>query len=404
MSHSRVDSFAFYPRLLWVLAVALTVVISGCGGNGSGSPPSPAGIPFTYNKDARKTTYSINVPAPSKSAIRIENVSGATQTLRLSLNGKQFFQSNQDLLDEIRQLPDEIAAEPLERKIWRYIRDNRIHRPSLTEENWYHSPTLFMNSLGFGICDDSAALLYQIATSAGIQARVWALTSHVVAEVFTNGKWKMYDPELGAYYENDDGQVAGVEELAMNADLITSPRNQFTYQPDLHDSSMNDLQFAEFVASLYTTADDNSVIRTIETTIPPEIVEFTLPPRVTLDFPGKFETCFSFNVQILKCEQLRITVPAGFSGLMSNSLVISSIMGEGRAQIDGYLFDINSYGFRSYVRNYLVWRRDFQILESDTPVTFTYLLNPQRFFLLNHNQLEITGVSPDDISISIISI
>src|SRR5207302_639262 len=114
-------------------------------------------------------------------------------------------------------------GEPLQRKVWRFIRDNRYHFEAVTGAPWFESPGLFFNSAGFGYCDDSAALFYHLMTGLGYPARVWGLSGHVVAEVRVNDRWELWDPDLEAYYLNRAGLVAGVEELAGDPDLITHP-------------------------------------------------------------------------------------------------------------------------------------------------------------------------------------
>lgn len=70
---------------------------------------------------------------------------------------------------------------------------------------------LYLNSMGFGYCDDVANVLSSLCAAAGYQTRVWELNGHVVCEVYNNGRWELYDADLRTLYVDHVGNLVGVE-------------------------------------------------------------------------------------------------------------------------------------------------------------------------------------------------
>src|SRR5207245_8452547 len=90
----------------------------------------------------------------------------------MTFNGKLGL-TRQGIIREIEAKEPQFPDESMPRRVWRFIRDNRYHFTPLTPATWFSSVALFFNSAGFGFCDDSAALFYQLMTEMGYTARVW---------------------------------------------------------------------------------------------------------------------------------------------------------------------------------------------------------------------------------------
>jgi hypothetical protein len=162
------------------------------------------------------------VPHPERHYIRIANRGALDTVFSLRLNHRGF-RTLADVMADIAQLPDQTDGEPLPRKAWRWVVGHRYHWVPLTGKSWYHSPTVFFNSAGFGFCDDVAHLLAFLWSEMGYQTRVWGLSGHVVPELFLDGRWQMYDPDLEVYYLDRAGRVAGATDLMLDPDLIRNP-------------------------------------------------------------------------------------------------------------------------------------------------------------------------------------
>lgn len=129
--------------------------------------------------------------------------------------------------------------------IWRFLVDWRYHDYPAEGGDEVHDPVKFLNVYGYGFCDDCAANFAVLCREAGMRARIWGLSGHVVGEVFYQGAWHMFDPDHEVFYRMPDGAIASVEQLAANPGLITArPRD-----PIGSDSAV--------IARLYSTQEDN---------------------------------------------------------------------------------------------------------------------------------------------------
>src|SRR5262245_35183646 len=111
---------------------------------------------------------------PATAYVRIRNAGASVVTYGLSFN-ERFGLTSEDIVREIQAMAPEYSNEPLARKVWRFIRDNRVHSEPLTAERWFSSTALSFNSLGFGFCDDSADLFASLMAALGQPSRVWYL-------------------------------------------------------------------------------------------------------------------------------------------------------------------------------------------------------------------------------------
>jgi len=144
-------------------------------------------------------------------------------------------------------LKPEMTEEQKALAIWQFLVDWRYHDIPAEGGDELHDPVKFLGVYGYGFCDDSAACFAGLCHAAGLRARVWGLSGHVVGEAFYDGGWHMFDPDHAAVYRRADGRIAGVEELAAHPELITrQPRD-----PIGADSAS--------IARLYTTTADNRV-------------------------------------------------------------------------------------------------------------------------------------------------
>jgi Big-like domain-containing protein/putative type II/III system pilus formation protein/transglutaminase superfamily protein len=131
---------------------------------------------------------SFGVPAPQEQVVAITNTSDHDVAFELTHNGNLLATTGEQLVQEVRGLPDDVPGELFERKLWRYVRDRTYHYDPLTASNWQHDPLLFLNSVGFGYCEDVTAVLASLARRAGYTARAWALNGYIVPEVRLDGR------------------------------------------------------------------------------------------------------------------------------------------------------------------------------------------------------------------------
>ena len=266
--------------------------------------------------------YYFKTNDPLSAYFSVLNSGVLLNTFKMNLNGK-IFSNDQDVLNEALNMPPIYPDEPIHAKVWRFVRDNKYHGYAVTSTpggQWIHSPSLFFNSLGFGLCDNVASIYYQIMAKLGYQARVWGLDGHVVPEVLINNRWEMWDPDLEVYYYNEQGLVAGVDDLAANPLLITDP-----ISPVLASGSF---PYSSSVAEIYTTIDNNQT--SAGYTVNPVTnynFKIDIPPGGNFEFPDIYDSPLKTTGGQTETEyaNARLIVPRGWSGTVGIPLVIHSI-------------------------------------------------------------------------------
>lgn len=321
---------------------------------------------------------------PEEARISIVNHGPAPAVFELTLNGRKYSRVS-DVLTAIASMPDEFAGEPAYRKAWRFMKDHYRHWVPLTASGWYHWPVLALNSAGFGYCDDAAAILAHIWRAHGFDARVWELYGHVVPEVFADGRWQLFDPDLRVYYTDEQGLVVGVERLERDPLLITEPWHPL---PDAMDNA-----YSEEVAALYTSTIDNRIAA-------PEapidgVLRFALPPQASLEFPLSIdETVVGYEGSPVPSEFYRhalLTLPAGWTGSIGTPLIVHAIEGKGTVQIGEEVFDMPSQALDDYIAQRPAFAWEIDVLASTAPVKVTYFISPIVWQLGPLNVLSLEG-------------
>ena len=264
-------------------------------------------------------SFYFKTDSPQSNFVRILNVGSTPVSFQMNLNDS-LFSSQNDLINAIVSSKDDYENEPVQRKVWRFVRDNRYHWGPLTGSLWNHDPTLFFNSIGFGLCDDSASLYYHSMTALGFTARVWGLSGHVVPEVFIDGRWEMYDPDLEVYYYNTSGNVVGVEDLEQDSGLITNPINPV---------NNNALPYSSTVADIYATLNDNQIAPWYYTNpVQDYLLQFQVPPLGAFEFPGIFASPLSnlYSNSTPKYTNARLIIPNGSPFDVEIPLVVHAII------------------------------------------------------------------------------
>ncbi|MFY9592290.1 MAG: hypothetical protein WAP54_09950, partial [Bacteroidales bacterium] len=147
--------------------------------------------------------------------ISIYNAGRSSVELKVFPNNKDF-SSLYKIVGYIRGKAKEFPEKPLEIFAWEFVYNNTFKDIDIVNDNWLNIPQLTISSVGGGLCGTRSAVLTNILTALGYKARNWCVEGHVVTEVFSDGKWKVLDPDLGVYFMNDDKQIASYKELCDN--------------------------------------------------------------------------------------------------------------------------------------------------------------------------------------------
>jgi hypothetical protein len=323
---------------------------------------------------------------PARSAVRITNVGQNDAAIYgLKLNNGGFFMGPADILNEVYNMEDVTPGEPYEKKLWRFVVENRYHFDPYSSAAWQHDPVLFFNSIGFGYCDDAASVYSKLAAYAGYQSRVWYLSGHVVPEVNAQNRWQMLDPDLEVYYLRPDGSIAGVSELAADPTLITNPVNPIL-PPD-------NWAYNQAVADIYASTEDNSIDSEngIESSTQGFLI--VLPLKASIVFPGIFtpEVRSESGSSVPEYANLKLVLPAGWQGPLPGGLVITSIRGIGNVIIDGAELPIGSPAVDAALNDRSRPITEISVASSLSDIEVIYLINRKRITLDYTNVIDLAA-------------
>ena len=102
--------FGWYGKPGWIIMLAALLLSWGC---------EPG--------DMEEKTVVLTTDAPDNHSIRISNRGFRAVAFAMELNGQKFFDSIDDVTDQIASMADAFDGESSARKVWRFVRDNRYH-------------------------------------------------------------------------------------------------------------------------------------------------------------------------------------------------------------------------------------------------------------------------------------
>jgi|GEM_PF-5219084 len=356
---------------------------------------------------AETEVFSLNANEHHDSVL-LTNESTVTARFTMRFNGN-ISVNTQDLVQQIRdfEVPGQPEMPDYE-KAYYYMLENHAHDFPVTGKTWLHDPTTYLNSLGAGLCDDSASALKLIWNAMGYESRVWLLSGHVVSEVHTGERWQMYDADLRLVYYNDAGQPAGVEELAENPHYIYSPKVRF----DAADGSGT--SHSKRTASFYWTMEDNNVCVGCSPNTPARDLIFEIPaggslrvgeltPSRSIPAPAStFATTETSNLGLAT-----VTIPAGSSGILDIPLALYDIAGTpgDTLKIGNRNVSLKTDAAFDFFNNDNQSRiQTISFENTREPIEVQYLLNKQLTQLLSQNEIEIGHVDEaTDLSVELVS-
>ena len=149
----------------------------------------------------------------------LQDLEKMTPVLRMENSGPDLVDlKTVPLFYDLKSIQEEIGTHPEDspavqiRKIYEFVRKRRKHTYPLHENNELHNPPRFFSVYGCGFCDDASSNLALLAARYGFKAKTWWLEGHVVAAVFHDGTWRVYDPD-GLGIVEYKGEVADTETM-----------------------------------------------------------------------------------------------------------------------------------------------------------------------------------------------
>jgi len=385
------EKFMNYKQLIrtfLTLIIALQIIISSC----------------SLKKNTEGEKLYIFKSDSTGMIIRIENTSEQVSCFTLRLNHNNY-NSESEIIEHIVNMPEEFLNEPLERKAWRFV-ENSLERTSpLTHERWQHSPLMMINSIGFGQCDDFAAVLSFIWKMQGFQARVWGLEGHVVPEVFVNDMWQMYDPIQGVYYLNTQNEVASVEVLSANPNLITNPINEDDLELNDSINFFPAIRHSKNLASKYSSINDNKINEWYDVSANVENIRIVLPSKSSLEFPVEYSSKIFTNGFLgdeheLTC-YMKISIPEIEKEEMIFPFIICKVNGEGSVELNGINYNLHQDSLNQYLEKFSTLNNKIFFKNTAKNIEVYCLLNPNVFNLSGNDTIKLIGTNLNGISSTI---
>ena len=350
--------------------------------------------------ESNEAVHQLALDNPTRSALLISNPGTASCTFTMKLNGL-LFHNEEDMKTHVEQT--KIAQESMEISAWRLVKDHSYFEEPLTDTSWIHGPLIFLNSLGFGYCDDKAATLAFLWEQCGFFSRVWSLGGHVVPEVHDGDLWRMYDPEYEVFYRMPDSSVASVQ------DLMTSPGViRYGFADQLPCNNIHGLwnRYSYKTAEVYFSAENNAVTDWYSEPLGAYEFEVTIPPGGSFEFPGKYESPLLNYVgdTINAYANARLTIPKSWSGEIKIPLVVHTIKGAGSVLIDADEFEIGSARLTDLINARQTFIHEFSFTKLKTDVEIVYLINPLLTDLHAENILELKGTEVANLEVGVVSL
>ena len=126
------------------------------------------------------------------------------------------------------------------------------------------NPVRHFNVYGYHVCSDAACEFVALCRAAGLEARIWEIWHHTVAEVMWDGEWHQLDPDLGVWFLRDDNRtIASMAELESNPQWVARTRKPYRWVVPAGQRRkqiyMPGEDRAKKLATLYETDDDNYI-------------------------------------------------------------------------------------------------------------------------------------------------
>jgi hypothetical protein len=331
--------------------------------------------------------------------ISITNDGADTAKFDLRLNDNLIYTSFDQILHDVKSFKKENQI-PLQKKVWSYLTFFTVHNYPLTEHFWYHNPILFLNSVGFGFCDDVSMVSHYLWSELGMQARVWGYQGHVVSEVLANNRWELYDVDKRIYFFNDKNEIAGIDEIIENPEIILSPNKPIVNDKNIASHVYSEVYY-NFLANpkAYSIKPPEDIIKNFD-------FQFVLAPGMSMSLPYKFVKPLYTNIissnndrkEIENYLNLRISLLPGMKYTFNYPLVLHDITGKGDFILRNSQVAIGSTQLTNYINSWQAFIYPFSIYAKEK-VDVYFLLNPLRFSLKENNELILSGDNLDSLNI-----
>jgi hypothetical protein len=337
----------------------------------------------------------VQLPAPDQTAVTLFNGGRTDIELKLGVNGKLFYQSTDTILTAVdAAIPADPPGDPFISSLWHLVSTTSARFASLTSQMWIHDPALFLNSLGFGLCDDRASVMAHLAVERGYTVRMWDLEGHVVPEFLIGGRWEVWDPDMRAYYRNRSGAIASMDELSADPSLITDPVERLP--------AADPIAYTQEQADKYSTTFDNRLYSPYLDPVEEQQARIVLPAGGTIHVFGIWaDAPISYlSTSVALKADMEIDVPAGWSGELISGFVPVAVEGTGQFSVRGKVLDIGSPEAAAELAQVDTSFGALSIVQASGAVRVIVLVNPVLATLQPTTSLVMEGFNVGAIGIS----
>lgn len=324
-----------------------------------------------------------------KEIVEIINYGTESARFTISINGNDF-SSDEKILQFIKNMDEEYPNEPLEMKAFRFVRDYTWHDELVTRHNWAYSPSILVNSLGGGLCGFRSAVLTNILLQLGFNARSWCLEGHVVTEVFSQGRWKMLDPDYGVYYYNRNKEIASFEELCSDASLITNPAIRVVDKDEYNYIYV----YSGRMAQLYSSTDDNSIFNVDYDVLFKDLeLYFELPPGAVFTFPFNKKYAKNFYAYA------ELNIPANYVGKICIPLIVAGMKGSSVVKYLEKEYCADHFDSQTVINKNTKVSFEYEIIDNPKGMKIYYYINPLLFMPNGKTEFVLYGNNINNVEV-----
>ncbi len=272
-------------------------------------------------------------------------------------------------------------------KAWRFMVDYTWYaRLPLTNKEWYHNAVQFINSTGWGFCDDKAIVLAKIWMAMGYKSRVYYLNGHVVPEVYFRKHWEMWDPTFHVFYKDKAGNILGVEDLFKDNTPILNINDDIRITQSIWAQKMG---FSKKTAQIYAPSDKNNIYIPVADSVRHNFAKFLLPKGSFIVFPiyKKYplkSTSADKTKNLTDYAQLMLYVPPQWTGEIKYPLVFHALSASGaEISIDNRKYKLNDKNQDVVVEEFCS-QSTIEIKHNEKGINLFFLINPRLFSRLNN--------------------
>lgn len=144
------------------------------------------------------------------------------------------------------------------------------------QNKFQEEPTTLLTAYGCGFCSDINHSLMELLGDAGIPARLYNLTGHVVTEAYFDSAWHMLDADRNFFVYDSAGAIASVDYVSNHPEILASYAEQII--------PFSPWESWQELSSMYQSRNNNYVVDTSQHEEALQAVKYVLNPGDAVEF------------------------------------------------------------------------------------------------------------------------